>query len=229
MLQAIAENVTGTTLSDFLYQEITVPLGLRHFRYGLPRSALGEVATDSYSGPRASGISGRLIKRATGVHFEKLIELANSEEFLTGIIPSANIITTAEELSSFFELLLRKGRVGDSQIFTEKTITRAVAEHRQFRWDHTLMLPVRYGLGFMLGGEWLGFYGPGMPRAFGHLGFTNIIAYADPQRDITVAFLNNGKPLIAAEFIMWMRVMWKIGAVIPRDYGGKTNPGPAWR
>ena len=81
----------------------------------------------------------------------------------------------------------------------------------------------------MLGGDLLSIFGPRTPQAFGHLGFTNVLAYADPERDISVAFLNNGKPLIAAELILWMRVMWTIGARIPRDYGGLHRPGPSWR
>jgi CubicO group peptidase (beta-lactamase class C family) len=95
--------------------------------------------------------------------------------------------------------------------------------------DRAMMLPVRFGLGFMLGGNLISFFGPRTPRAFGHLGFTNVLAFADPERDISVAFLNNGKPLLAAELILWMRVMWTISSRIPRDYGGPGCLGPSWR
>ena len=78
---------------------------------------------------------------------------------------------------------------------------------------------MKYGLGFMLGDELVSFYGPGTPAAFGHLGFTNVLAWADPERDISVALMNNGKPFITPELVAWMRIMWTIGARIPRRRG----------
>ena len=155
--------------------------------------------------------------------------MANDHRFLTSVVPSANIVTTAPEVCQYFELLLRQGELNGVRIFQPQTIRNAVAEYRRFALDHVMYLPVRYGLGFMLGGELISFYGPRMPRAFGHLGFTNILAYADPQRDISVGFLNNGKPLVAVEMLLWMRIMWTIGWRIPRDYGGKNAPGPLWK
>ena len=65
------------------------------------------------------------------------------------------------------------------------------------------------------------------PRAFGHLGFTNVLAWADPERDISVALMNTGKPLLTPELVLWMRIMWAISDGIPRDYGG--DPNNPWR
>ena len=79
-----------------------------------------------------------------------------------------------------------------------------------------MMLPVRYGMGFMLGGERLSFYGPQSARAFGHLGFTNVLAWADPDRDISVALMNNGKPFITPQLLAWLAVPRIIAQRIPR-------------
>jgi CubicO group peptidase (beta-lactamase class C family) len=38
-------------------------------------------------------------------------------------------------------------------------------------------------------------FGPDTKQAYGHLGFMNILCWADPQRDISVAILNTGKSL----------------------------------
>ena len=83
--------------------------------------------------------------------------------------------------------------------------------------DLTLCMPVRYGMGFMLGAEHLSFYGPGTPRAYGHLGFTNVLAYACPERDISVAIMNNGKPFITPGQLRWLNVMRVIAKSVPRD------------
>ena len=42
---------------------------------------------------------------------------------------------------------------------------RAVIEQSYHEMDQVMMLPVRYGVGFMLGSETLSFYGPDTPRA----------------------------------------------------------------
>ena len=64
--------------------------------------------------------------------------------------------------------------------------------------------------------NYLSFFGRGTPQAFGHLGFTNVVAFADPERDISLPFVNNGKPFITPELLLWMRVMWVISARVPR-------------
>ena len=37
----------------------------------------------------------------------------------------------------------------------------------------------------MLGADWLSPYGPDTRYAFGHLGFTNVVAWADPEEEPT--------------------------------------------
>jgi hypothetical protein len=45
----------------------------------------------------------------------------------------------------------------------------------------------------MLGGTPYGIYGPNSQYAYGHLGFANILCWADPSRDIAVSIMNTGK------------------------------------
>jgi CubicO group peptidase (beta-lactamase class C family) len=68
-------------------------------------------------------------------------------------------------------------------------------------------------MGFMLGGRTLSLYGPDTNAAFGHLGFTNIIAWADPERQISVTLMTSGKPLIYPEIYYLHDLMWTIGTV----------------
>ena len=82
--------------------------------------------------------------------------------------------------------------------------------------DRVILLPLRYSMGFMLGGRRLSFYGPATPRAFGHLGFTNVLYWADPERDLSVAFLNSGKPMFTPEALAWFAVMRTISHRVPR-------------
>ena len=83
------------------------------------------------------------------------------------------------------------------------------------------MLPIRYGLGFMLGAPWFSLYGPDTGDAFGHLGFTNILSWADPARQIAVTLLTSGKPIIYCGLYQ----LWSLLAVIS-DVCRRTAPRP---
>ena len=52
--------------------------------------------------------------------------------------------------------------------------------------------------------------------AFGHLGLSNVVVYADPARDLSVAFLNTGKPIIAPGMVRWYWVLQRIALMVPR-------------
>ncbi len=91
-----------------------------------------------------------------------------------------------------------------------------MAEQTYLEVDLTIGLPVRYGMGFMLGADYMSFYGPGTPRAFGHIGFTNVVCWADPERDISVALMTSGKPLITPRAFSWMNIMLTVNRRCPR-------------
>ena len=227
IMAEILSRVTGQKVQDLLKKELCEPLGFSHLRYGVPPEDVDNVAREVFTGPIPRGPFRNAMLRSLGLELQEAIPLANDPRFLTGVVPSGNVIATSNEVCRFFELLLRLGELDGVRIFSPRTVKRAVAEYRGFQLDGIIKLPVRYGLGFMLGGENLSFYGHGSPRAFGHLGFTNVLAWVDPERDISVAFMNTGKPLLTPELLLWMRIMWTIAARIPRDYG--ADPNNPWR
>ena len=57
------------------------------------------------------------------------------------------------------------------------------------------MIPIRYSNGFMLGESLFSLFGIKAKHAYGHLGLMNIVSWADPARDISVALMNTGKTL----------------------------------
>ena len=88
--------------------------------------------------------------------------------------------------------------------------------HSYLEFDFTLGVPLRYSMGFMLGGHYLSFYGPDTPRAFGHLGFTNVVAWADPERQVAAAFMNSGKPLFYPGLYYIFQMLGEISAACPK-------------
>jgi CubicO group peptidase (beta-lactamase class C family) len=89
-------------------------------------------------------------------------------------------------------------------------------EQSYWEVDLTLGLPLRYGLGFMLGQYPVSLFGWDAPQAFGHLGFTNIFSWADPERDLSAAIVTSGKPFLNAEVLRLLSLIFTIGRVFPK-------------
>ena len=68
----------------------------------------------------------------------------------------------------------------------------------------------------MPGGEPFRLFGPHTGSAFGHLGLINIFAWADPERDLSVALLSTGKPLLANNAPALIQLLREINNQIPR-------------
>jgi CubicO group peptidase (beta-lactamase class C family) len=106
------------------------------------------------------------------------------------------------------------------RVFETRTIERAVAEQSYLELDFTLGAPIRYGMGFMLGGRFASLFGLRTQRAFGHVGFTNVFVYADPSRDIAVALMTSGKPVLSPGIVRTLWILQTIARVVPRDGRG---------
>ena len=149
-------------------------------RYGVRREELPLVARDAVTGPPVPPPLSGVLRRALGASLPEVVALASDPRFLTGLVPSANVVSNAWELCAFFECLLREGELGGVRIFDPRTVRHATSEQSYREIDLTLFMPLRYGNGLMLGDRPVGIFGQNTPRAFGHLGFTNIFAWADP-------------------------------------------------
>jgi CubicO group peptidase (beta-lactamase class C family) len=220
ILGELVRRVTGRDIRAFLDAEIRRPLGFRWLGYGVDRADVARVATSYFTGPPPLPPLSTLLERALGADVRDVVRLSNDPRFLTGIVPSANVVTTANELSRFYQLLLDGGTLDGVRVFDPRTIRRATTEQSYLEFDLTLAIPFRYGMGFMLGGEWLSIYGPDTPYAFGHIGFTNILGWADPQRDLAAALVTSGKPLVYPQLYHLFQAIRHIGlACRPRPRG----------
>ncbi|UCF48384.1 MAG: beta-lactamase family protein [Myxococcales bacterium] len=217
ILGEIVRRVTGDTIQDFLTAKVREPLKLQHFRYGVSPELLDRVAVDAFTGPTPTWPYKNLVQVAFGASMRELVDLSNDSRFRMAVVPAANIIATPEEITRFFETLLCGGTYEDTRIFDQRTVARATEPQVTGQVDRVLMMPIPLSMGFMLGGRTFGFYGPRTANAYGHLGFTNVLGWADPDRDISVAFMNTGKPLLSAKMVAWLNVTRVIGTRIPRD------------
>lgn len=216
ILAEIARRVTGSDIRTVLAREILDPLGFRWTNYGVAADDVDLVARSYATGAPVLPPLSTLLTRALGVPVGEIVESSNDPRFLTAIVPSGNVVTTANELSRFFELLRRGGELDGIEIFEPRTIRRATSEQSYREIDFTLGAPLRYAMGFMLGAQLLSLYGPDTEQAFGHLGFTNILGWADPERGLSGALLTSGKPILYPELPDLWSVMRRIGIEAPK-------------
>jgi CubicO group peptidase (beta-lactamase class C family) len=216
ILGEIIQRVTGKSFTEVVETELRGPLGTSWFHFGIDRSSMPLVARSAMLGEAPTPPFSHLFKRAIGADFPRIPDIANDPRFLGAVVPSGNLVATAEEMTRFYQLLLDGGTFGGKRVFEPRTVRRARNESAYFEVDHTLVLPVRYGLGFMLGGRHVSLFGADTEFAFGHLGFTNTYTWADPARDISVALLTTGKTFVPYELWVQREILSAIAEHCPR-------------
>ena len=225
ILGEIIHRVTGKAIREVLAERLLDPLGFRWTNYGVAPADVPKVARSHYTGAPVLPPVSNLLKRALGRSVGDIARLANEPEFLTGTIPAGNIVTTPNELCRFFELLRAGGELDGVRIFEPRTLRRATTEQSYLELDFTLGFPTRFSLGFMLGAQMLSIYGPDTELVFGHLGFTNIIGWADPERALSAAVITSGKPVFYPELPVFWNMMRTIGQVAPKVGGSALSLG----
>ncbi len=219
VLAAIIERVTGRDVHTFLADEILRPLNFSHFNYGVPPEDFDKVAIHAFTGSRPIQPVSGWLKRLLGVEFIDAVRMSNDPRYMGGVIPAGNVIGTANEASRFMELLLRRGQLDGVRVFDPSTISRAVSEQAYMELDWTLIAPIRQSMGFNLGSRYASMFGVPTPRLFGHLGFTAVYTYADPERDISLGLMTSGKPVVAPGALSIFKLLQTIAYSCPRDWG----------
>jgi CubicO group peptidase (beta-lactamase class C family) len=151
-----------------------------------------------------------------GAGLQEVVDVSNEPEFLTGVVPAANVVTTAAELSRFFEAMRGGGELDGVRVMAPETIRTALTEQSHLEIDLSLGFPTRFSYGLMLGARLVSLYGRDTQEAFGHLGFTNILGWADPERASSVAVLTNGKPALYPEIHRFYGLMQRITSEMPK-------------
>ena len=216
VLAVVVRRATGEDIRTALEKHIVGPLGFRWMRYGVAPADLPLVVQDALTGPPVPPPLSWVLRNALGVSMAEVVKLANDPRFLTGIVPSANVVTTAAELSAFYQCLLDEGTLDGVRVFAPRTIQHAISEVSYLEVDLTLGFPLRYSLGFMLGGRVPNLFGYDNPHAFGHLGLSNNIVWADPERRLSVALLASGKPVISAHVVRLVQLLATITQAFPK-------------
>lgn len=212
ILGEVVHAVTGKDIRTVLAEEILDPLGFRWMNYGVAKRDVGKVGMAYATGPRLLPPLSNLVTRALGAPLDEVVEISNDPRFLTAIVPAGNTVTTANELSRFFEIFRVGGKLDGRRIMKRETIRRALTEQSRLEIDFSLVFPTRFSYGLMLGADVVSLYGRDTDTAFGHLGLINIMGWADPERGISGALITSGKPVLYPELPRFYGVMQRIAS-----------------
>jgi CubicO group peptidase (beta-lactamase class C family) len=223
ILGEVVYQATGKDIRTVLAEEILDPLGFRWNNYGVRQEDLSEVAVNYVTGPPTAPPLSQLLSRALGLGFDDLVDASNDPRFLEAIVPSANVVTTANELSRFYEIFRSGGQLDGVRIMAPKTVRHALTEQSRLEVDLSLGFPTRFSYGLMLGAQLLSLYGRDTQHAFGHLGFTNMLGWADPERALAAAIMSNGKPVLYPEMARFYLLTQRITTEAPKVAGSRMR------
>jgi CubicO group peptidase (beta-lactamase class C family) len=174
----LVRRIDGRSINRFLREEVTGPLGMQDTYMGLPAELEGRVARlytmDSEVEPQAAATF-------------------NRPEVHQSVIPAGGGISTACDLARFYAMLAAGGALDGVRVLSPESVERAVAVQVEVRRDRSLGIPMRWALGFHLGGNRIDLFGHDTnPRAFGHGGHGSSVGWADPDLGLAVAIITNG-------------------------------------
>jgi CubicO group peptidase (beta-lactamase class C family) len=217
LMREIISAATGRDIREILNTEILEPLNFRWTNYGVAAQDVRLVAPSHVTGAPLPAPIAKAFKTAVGGTMTQIIPFSNTREFLTGVIPSSNTVSTANELSRFAEMLCRGGELDGVRVISQDSLRAATAQCRRLRPDlATGLAPMRWGTGYMLGSKRFGPFGRDASAAFGHTGLTEIAVWADPARALSVAVVSSGKPGRHPEAGRYSALLDRINAEMPR-------------
>jgi CubicO group peptidase (beta-lactamase class C family) len=216
ILAEVVREATGRDIRTALQEEFREPLGFRWTSYGVDEADLDAVGTDYVTGPPLPPPASTLLTRALGVPADQVVEWAADPRFRSAVVPSANIMTSAHELSRFFDVMRGGGELDGVRVLEPDTIRTALTQQSHLELDLSLGFPTRFGYGLMLGARVVSLFGLDTQHAFGHLGFTNTLAWADPERATAVAIVTSGKPTVYPDVWRFLGLSQRITHEAPK-------------
>ncbi|MGH8530248.1 MAG: serine hydrolase domain-containing protein [Nevskiales bacterium] len=225
ILGEVIRRVTGRELRDVMTDKFRKPLGFKYFNYGLEEQYDDLVGLNYFTGPKLIFPLNLIAKRALGIEFEQVAPVSNDAGYRRAVIPAGNIYATADECSRFYQMMLNEGELDGVRIFTPETVRNAIRPAGVRQFDRTLVLPIRFSQGMLLGERSVSLYGVNCEHAYGHLGFIQIVTWADPQRELAAALLTTGKPMEARSLYYLSKLMWTIST----QCTPARRARPAWK
>ena len=200
----LIRRASGDRLRDFFRTELAGPLGAEAW-IGLPEALEGKVAPMIAATPDNDWVNTRFVQAALTAQgspanlFMRDFMLfdANTRECHAAEVGSANGIANGRALARCYAPFANGGALEGRQFVGRDTLSRMGRVAAATADDATLMIPVRFGLGFMKAVDNRKL--PGIVNsslllsdaAFGHVGAGGSIGFADPSNQMSFGYAMN--------------------------------------
>jgi CubicO group peptidase (beta-lactamase class C family) len=181
----LVRRITGKSFGTFLREEIAGPLGA-DFQCGLPAKDDSRTATMLAAPMEGVPEDAMLARALANPPFET--GMANDRAYRAAEIPAANGHGNGRSIARIMSALACGGTVDGVRLLSEESINNAIAE-RCYRPDLGLMIPMRWGAGFMLRSDSLPL-GPN-ERIFGHGGAGGSLGIVDMDAKLSWSYVMN--------------------------------------
>jgi CubicO group peptidase (beta-lactamase class C family) len=190
----IVQGASGRHIKDVICEEIAMPLGIAGEMFvGIPDGVEDRLATLA---PAPADDLVQLIPPDHDIFKAMPLSLGapvyNDMRVRQACLPSANGHFSARALAKMYAALAGGGAIGGVRLVSPERVA-LMQRILTADVDRVLMMPIRKGVGFMMGGPMNGVTGVFGPRetAFGHSGAGGSTAFADPEAGLAVAVTIN--------------------------------------
>lgn len=217
VLGEVATRAADKPLPELLRTMLAEPLEAWSLTYGYPDESPHTPARSATTGPISIPGVSYLVDELLGTPAALITPTMEGSVGRRAVVPAGNIYASAEEGSRFMQMLLDGGTWDGHRILRPETVATAVAPAGRLVIDGSFPAPIRFTPGFMLGEVGVSLFGIQAPAAYGHLGFTNILLWADPEREMSAALCTTGKSIHPVALGAFANMVGTISTVIPRS------------
>ncbi len=193
ILGEIIEKISGESLDEFMQQNIFKPLGMTHTTFNpLKSGKFTKIAATSHGNPYEC----RMVRDSSlGFTFKEIdpdswngwrkytlrgeVNDGNAWYAEQGVCAAAGLFSTIDDLQKLADMLLHKGKAGNKQFISQKTLQLFLTKDN-----------FKNGLGWMMDPD-----NPviknGPPGTFGHTGFTGTSIAVIPEYHASIIMLIN--------------------------------------
>ncbi len=174
----VLRRVDGRTISQFLREEVTGPLGMKDMYLGLPATEEERVAK---------------LYVSEEIETPEVVAVFNQPAVHQAVIPAANGISTARDLARFYAMLGMAGELDGVEVIRSGVIRYVAAVQEEGR-DVLSDQEVKLGLGFAVDDPRMGSQRSSgrYNHSIGHSGFGSSIGWVDLAERLAVAIITNG-------------------------------------
>jgi CubicO group peptidase (beta-lactamase class C family) len=185
LLGEIIQRVTSESFSNYLRENIFLPLGMNNSWCGVPRNVYDDL--EDKRGSLHLLEEGQLIPHP----------IWNDPEIVCSPRPGSNCFGPISELALFYEDLLKD----KPKLVKKETMREFTKIQRPGMMDQTFRHIIDWSYGFCINSDQYGdhtmpysFGNLASPSSFGHGGMQSSVGFADPEKNLVVAIEMNGCP-----------------------------------